>query len=178
VTHHSAFSQHAAANARRFLAVSMMAAIALGACAKAPPPVAPPPIVTIAAPPDARVKAVMTIAVSADTNPDVSNRPSPVVVRVYQLRAEGAFSAAEFFPLFDDDEKVLGPELISRDEFVMTPNERQTLEVTLAGDTRFVGAIAAFRDFRNSQWRALLPAPRTGLTVSVERARITVSAGK
>jgi type VI secretion system VasD/TssJ family lipoprotein len=54
--------------------------------------------------------------------------------------------------------------------------ERQALDITVAGETRFVGAIAAFRDIRNAQWRSIVPAPRGGLTVSVERARVVLAA--
>src|SRR5258706_4242000 len=142
-------------------------------CGKAPPPA--PPSITIAAPPDARVKAAMTLAASADTNPDATGRPSPVVVRVYQLRTDGAFTGADFFALFDDDQKVLGPELISRDEFVLAPAEQKKMDVTVSGETRFVGAIAAFRDIRNAQWRVLVPASSKGVTLAVERARIRLS---
>lgn len=147
------------------------------ACAKAPPPPAPtaPAAMTIAAAGDATTKAPMTIAASQDANPDSSGRPSPVVVRVYQLKTDAAFTAAEFFPLFDDEQKVLGAELISRDEFVLAPAESRTIDVALSGETRYVGAIAAFRDIRNAQWRVLVPAPRSGLTVAVEKARIVVS---
>ena len=154
-----------------------MIAVSLTGCfKKAPPPAAPAaPVITIAAPPDARVKATMTIAASADSNPDASGRASPVVVRVYQLRGDAAFNGADYFPLYDDEKMVLGQELVSRDEFVMNPGERRSLDVTLAADTRFVGAVAAFRDIRNAQWRAVVPAPKNGLTVTVERARIAVS---
>lgn len=148
-------------------------ALAAAACAKAPPP--QPPAMTIAAAADAKTKAAMTISASADANPDSSGRPSPVVLRVYQLKTDAAFSAAEFFPLFDEEQKVLGPELISRDEFVLAPAEHRTIEVALSGETRYVGAIAAFRDIRNAQWRVLVPTPRKGLTVGVERARIVLS---
>ena len=149
--------------------------VAVG-CAKAPPPPAPaPPSLTIAAAPDATVKTSMTFAVSADVNPDATGRPSPVVVRVYQLKTDAAFNKAEFFALFDDDQKVLGQELITRDEFTLAPSERRTLDVTLAGDARFVGAMAAFRDIRNAQWRGLIPTPSKGLTVAVERARVVLS---
>jgi type VI secretion system protein VasD len=130
---------------------------------------------TIAAAGDAKIKAPMTISVSEDANPDSNGRPSPVVVRVYQLKTDAAFTASEFFPLFDDEQKVLGPELISRDEFVLAPAERRTLDVALSGETRYVGAIAAFRDIRNSEWRVLVPAPRKGLTVAVEKDRIVLS---
>jgi type VI secretion system protein VasD len=172
---HSAHDTGPGRGSRRLFAALTIAA-ALSACGKAPPP-APPaaPVITIAAPPDARIKATMTLSATADTNPDATGRPSPVVVRVFQLRGDGAFSAADYFPLYDDDKMVLGPELITRDEFVLTPGDHRSLEVTLAADTRFVGAIAAFRDIRNAQWRALVPATRNGLTVSVERTRIAVS---
>lgn len=46
------------------------------------------------------------------------------------------------------------------------------MDVTVADDTRFVGVLAAFRDIRNAQWRALTPTPRKGMTVVVERARV------
>lgn len=148
------------------------------ACGKKPAPVAvapPPAPLTMAAPPEAKVKAAMTLAASADTNPDASGRPSPVVVRVYQLKTDAAFAGADFFALFDDDQKVLGPELISRDEFVLAPAEQRKMDVTVAPETRYVGAIAAFRDIRNAQWRVLVPASSKDLTLAVERARIVLS---
>jgi type VI secretion system protein VasD len=156
-------------------ALTLAAIVAVVGCGKTPPPQPPPPSITIAAPPDAKVKASMTLAASADTNPDASGRPSPVVVRVYQLRTDAAFAGADFFALFDDDQKALGPEMISRDEFVLAPSEQRMIDVTVSGETRFVGAIAAFRDIRNAQWRVLVPAPRSGLKVAVERARIVLT---
>jgi type VI secretion system protein VasD len=157
------------------LVQALAAMLAAGACAKAPPPPALPPI-TIAAPAETKTKSAMILAASADTNPDATGRPSPVVVRVYQLKTDAAFKGADFFALFDDDMKVLGPELISRDEYVLAPAERKTIDVVVSGDTRFVGALAAFRDIRNAQWRGLVPAPRAGLNVTIERARVVVSA--
>ena len=158
--------------------LTLAALLVAGGCAKAPPPAAPtlPPI-TIAAPAEAKTKAAMTLMANADTNPDGSGRPSPIVVRVYQLKTDGAFKGADFFALYDDDQKVLGAEMISRDEYVLAPAERKTIDVTVSSDTRFIGALAAFRD-RNAESRALLAAPRGGLNVTIERARIVVSAVK
>jgi type VI secretion system protein VasD len=69
--------------ARTAAAVAVLTTIG---CAKpAPPPVAPPPL-TIAAAPETKVKVSMVLTASADVNPDDSGRPSPVVVRVYQLK--------------------------------------------------------------------------------------------
>jgi type VI secretion system protein VasD len=153
----------------RFVLVSsVVAVIAVPGCAKFRKP-APPP-----QPPAAH----MTLAASADANPDPSGRPSPVVVRVYQLRGDAAFVGADFFGLFDDEQKALGPELISRAEYVLTPSERRTVDVPVAADARYVGVIAAFRDIRNADWRALVPTWREGtrnMSVAVGRMRIVLS---
>ncbi len=154
------------------LVLAFLAVLIMTGCGKG----APPPIVIL--PPAKPAPSALTIAASADTNPDATGRPSPVVVRVYQLKGDTAFSVAEFFPLFDDDQKVLGPELISREEYVLAPAEKRIVEVAVSDDARFVGAVAAFRDIRNSEWRVLVPAAPNGMmTVAVERARVVVSVG-
>jgi len=156
--------------------------LALGAgCRKAPPvapPAIPPPSITIAAPPDTKIKASMSLAASGDVNPDGSGRPSPVVIRVYQLRTDALFSKADYFTLFGEDEKALGQELISRDEYTLDPSERRSVDIVVANETRFVGVFAGFRDSRNTQWRALIPSPKKGFTVTVERARVALSSAE
>jgi type VI secretion system protein VasD len=158
------------------------AAVVAVSCGRTPPPVAPPPApqpsLTIAAPADAKTKASMVISTSADANPDANGRPSPVVIRVYQLRTDDAFTSADFSALYDDEQKVLGPSLITRNEYLLAPMERQTIDINVSGETRFVAAIAAFRDIRNAQWRSIIPPPPGGLTVTVERARVVVAAAQ
>jgi type VI secretion system protein VasD len=119
----------------------------------------------------------LTIAATPDTNPDATGRPSPVVVRVYQLKADTAFTGADFFALYDDEMKVLGAELIGRNEYVLAPSERRTLELDVSADARFVGIVAAYRDIRNAQWRTVVQAPlrRDEVTINVERARVAFS---
>jgi type VI secretion system protein VasD len=128
-------------------------------------------------------KAVITVAARPDVNPDASGRPSPVVVRFYQLKSDAAFSGAEFFPLFDDDKKVLAADLIARDEYELSPGEDKTLELTVPAEVRFVGAIAAFRDIRNATWRALAPTPKKGLAktpvhIIAEKQAVRIELGR
>ena len=125
-------------------------------------------------------KTRVALSASNDVNPDGSGKPSPVVVRLYQLKGDAAFNGAEFFALYDDEMKVLGPELIGREEYVLTPSEARTVEVDVSGAARFVGVIAAFRDIRNSQWRVIVPAPlkKDDVTLSVERARVLFAPAK
>jgi len=149
----------------RSLAGTFAAVLVMVSCATAPPKPS---------------KATVTLAASKDTNPDASGRASPVVVRVYQLKTDAVFAGADFFALFDDDQKVLGQELIGRDEFVVTPAENRIVEVAVAKTARFVGVVAAFRDIRNAQWRVVVPAPleKDDMTLAVERARVTFSPTK
>ena len=143
--------------------IALLAVGAVVACATKPPPPPPPP-----------PKATLVIATRPDTNPDESGRASPVVVRVYQLKSDAAFTGAGFFNLFDDERKVLGPDLIARDEYELVPGERRTVELAPPADMRFLGAVAAFHDVRNSNWRTLLPMPKNGLG----NARVEIVADK
>ncbi len=157
------------------LSIAALAAVLLtAACGKAPPPV--PPALTIAAAPDARTSAPMTITASPEANPDRTGRPSPVVVRIYQLKTDAAFNAASFVDLYENEDQTLGAELISRDEFTLAPKDSRTLDIAIAGDTRFVGAIAAYRDILNAEWRVVIPAPRKGFTVAVDKGRLRMTA--
>ncbi len=119
-----------------------------------------------------KVKIPMTVAARPDANPDATGQPSSVVLRVFQLKSDGVFTRSEFFPLFDDDQKALGADFVNRQEFVLSPAENRNLDITLDDDTQFVGAIAAFRDIRNTQWRVIARTPLRGLTIIVERARL------
>ena len=155
------------------LGCTFVGALVAVSCGKAPPPA--PPSITIAAPPEHESKLAMTLAASADTNPTRPAGRRRLSCACISCRTDAAFDGAEFFRVFDDDQKVLGPELISRDEFVLAPSEKRTMDVALSGETRFVGAVAAFRDIRNAQWRGLVPASKSALNLTIERARIVLT---
>jgi type VI secretion system protein VasD len=139
----------------------LMAGMVAASCASAPKPAV------------ARV----TVAASPDSNPDATGRPSPVVVRVYQLKGDATFNEADFFALYDDEQKVLGADLITRAEYIIEPSEKRSIELSVSPEARFVGAIAAFRDIRTAQWRAIVAVgeDRDSVAVGVERARIVMS---
>jgi len=137
------------------------ASLAMAACASNPPK-----------PADAK----MTLVATADVNPDLSGRASPIVVRIYQLKSDAAFKNAEFTAVYGDEQKALAAELISREEFVLAPSERRPLQLKVAPEAKFIGVLGAYRDIRNAQWRVLVPTPlKKDATVSVERARILVT---
>jgi type VI secretion system protein VasD len=156
-------------NARLTGLLTAIACVALAACASGPPKPA---------------KARLSIAATADVNPDSAGRPSPVVVRVYQLKDDAAFGNADFFAIFDKEEATLGGSLLGREEFVLAPGDEKTAEFAVSREAKFVGIAAAFRDIRNSEWRVVKPAPRKGLadivkkdalSIVVEQSRVTLA---
>lgn len=118
------------------------------------------------------------IIVSADVNPDNAGRASPIVVRLFQLRNDGEFAAADFFPLYDKEKEVLGASLISREEYVLSPGETRNFDLSLNPDARFLGVIAAYRDIHAAHWRTLTRSPEKKLTDLLGKHGVTLSVGK
>ena len=127
-----------------------------------------------------RVKGSMET--SPDLNPDSGGRPSPVVVRVYQLRSPGAFQNADFFALYDNEIATLGQNLITPgEEFELQPGENRDYKTELDLATKYLGVIAAFRDLDNARWRAFVKLPdkkKVRLKIKLERLAVSVSTGK
>jgi len=114
-----------------------------------PPPPPPPP------PPPTLIRA--SVIASADVNPDAQGRPSPIVVKVFELKSLAAFEGADFFSLFDKDSATLGPEMNARDEFTLTPGTQRTIERKAGSETRFLALVAAYRDLGRAAWRTSVP---------------------
>jgi type VI secretion system protein VasD len=119
-----------------------------------------------------RVETRTQLDAGTDLNPDASGRPSPVVVRIYQLRGDTEFLNSDFFALYSNEKNALGANLVARDEFVVNPGERREVRIGLSTEARNVGAVAAFRDLTGAHWRALQLRPRR--TFSSGFARVTV----
>ena len=132
-------------------------------------------------PPDERVATRTSIAASKDVNPDINGRPSPVVVRIFQLHGDGEFLSADFFTLYTKEKESLGASLIASQEFELRPGERLDTKIPLAKDARYVGAIAAYRDLSTAQWRVLRTRPSHSLfvgesvVVNLDRNTLTLS---
>jgi type VI secretion system protein VasD len=156
--------QSKAQNWRTLPIVLLMAScLALTACKSAPPK---PHIVKL------------TVAASADANPDAQNRPSPIVVRVYQLKDDAAFKDADFFALYDKEQATLAASLVSREEFEVAPGSQKTLDYQLSPDARFVGVAAGYRNIRDAAWRAEIGTQDKGLSSIAKKKKLNVSVGR
>jgi type VI secretion system protein VasD len=117
----------------------------------------------------------ISIVASGKINPSGSGRPSPVVVRLYDLKTPTAFANADFISLFEQDKTVLADDLIARDEFTMQPGEKKIINKVLSPQTRVIGLVAAFRDIERAQWRGIATvAPGKDNSLSIELDDVSV----
>ena len=79
-----------------------LAAPALTGCKSTPPP---PPMPT---------PVTGSIQGASELNPSVNQRPSPVLLRVYELKSPTAFNQADFMALYQADQATLGADLVER----------------------------------------------------------------
>jgi type VI secretion system protein VasD len=142
-------------------AAALAAALLLAACAGAPKP----------------ASVTGTIQASAEVNPSASNRPSPLLVRIYELKSAAGFNAADFMSLYQRDQAQLAADMIAKEEFVLAPGETKTFAKTLAPDTRFLGVVAAYRDVEHAKWRSVVPIqPNQPQKLTVKAGELAVEA--
>lgn len=119
-----------------------------------------------------------TILASPKLNPSVNQRPSPVLLRVYELKSATVFSSADFMTLFHQDQSELASESLAREEIMVQPGESKSFDKTLAPETRFIGVIAAFRNLEKSNWRSLVavqPGRKQRLVIKADELAVAAS---
>lgn len=109
-------------------------------------------------------------------NPNEFGKPSPVVVRIYELRSTANFTQAQFFELLDGDAKRLGPDLVAKREMELMPGGKIEFERNTPNETRNIGVIAGFRLGEDAQWRSTAEIkPDRDNTVSVKLTAQSIS---
>jgi type VI secretion system protein VasD len=139
-----------------------MAVLLAAGCASAPKP----------------TKVTGSVEASPTINPSASQRPSPLMVRVYELKSPTAFNAADFMSLYQRDQAELGTELVAREELTLAPGETRPWSKTLAPDTRYIGVVAAFRDLEHARWRSIAvvePGQSKKVVIRADALAVTVT---
>lgn len=168
--------------ASRVLGCVLVLALAasVSGCGKIPGFKKPPPPQPGANPPPnlpAPVPLTLTVQSSATVNPGETGRPSPIVVRVYQLKRDVAFRAAPYDKLFDDDKGTLGDDLVERMAVTLRPSDQSPMSLMVRADVRFIGVAAFYRQYDSIQWKILIPTPLKGEGILlVDKASVSFTA--
>lgn len=117
----------------------------------------------------------LAVASQPNVNPDHTGRPSPVIVKVFEMQSDLAFSQSDFRPLFESPVQVLGAALLAADEMVLVPGEARRITYEPVSGARFLGVIAGFRQIERARWKVSVPVDcEDANSVGVELRDVTV----
>ena len=98
----------------------------------------------------------LKLTASDQLNPDLNGRPSPIVVRLFELKHPVAFENADFFSLYERAKESLVPDMVATEELELRPGETVELKLSVEEGSRYVGVLAAYRDLPDTKWRYTL----------------------
>ena len=109
----------------------------------------------------------LTFKADADINPDENNLPSPLYIRMYELKSDKQFKNADFIDIYERDKEVLGADMIGKQRLKrLIPGEIREKDFVLDPQTRFVGLYAEFQKYKNSSFKILIPIEPTNVIAS------------
>jgi type VI secretion system protein VasD len=103
----------------------------------------------------AKPKVELAVASQANVNPDHSGRPSPVILKMYELSSNTAFMQGDFIALFETPVQTLGADLIAADELVFVPGEARVVVYEPKEKTQYIGILLGFRQLERANWRTI-----------------------
>lgn len=132
---------------------------------------------------DASLKPIdLKIHAGANLNQGTHKTPLAQVVKIYHLRSSERFEQAGFESLLDADEqqKILGPDLLDSREVLLVPGQRYESQELLGPETKYLGVVAFFRQPAAHRWRftySTKESASTGITVGVHACAMTSTHG-
>lgn len=144
----------------------LLALLSLTVLTQCAPPPKPPPVL------------YLTIAGSAEQNPDASGKAAPVAVRIYQLAGVAKFEQTDVFALKDNEAKTLGAESMGSQEFLISPGETKNMTIELKPMVTSIGVAVMYRDIDHAKWRGTQKAHDSGptqLTATLGKLTLTLT---
>ena len=98
----------------------------------------------------------LTISAANNLNPDIENRASPIVVRIYQLTHIDTFNNSDFFALYENDQALLNKDLKYHEELEIKPGQLTIQQIMIDLNSKYIAVLAAFRDLDKAQWKSIM----------------------
>jgi type VI secretion system protein VasD len=112
--------------------------------------------------------------IDRDVNPNDSERPSPLYLRLYQLSSPTQFEKSEFVDIYEKDKEILKDELIARQDLSpFIPGETRKERFVLKPGTRYIAIYAEFSQYSKSTYKVVFPV--TENNVIRNREKISIS---
>ena len=96
--------------------------------------------------------------VDGNINPDDKKRPSPIFVRLYELKSPAIFNKADFIDLYERDKEILGGDHLNKQTLKpLSPGLGRTDTLVLKNGAAYVGLYAEFSQYRGSAYKITFP---------------------
>lgn len=119
----------------------------------------------------------LTFLADADINPDDSKTPSPLFIRMYELKSTKMFDKANFIDVYESDAETLGADMIAKQRLKhIRPGEEREVSFVLNKETKYVGLFAEFLRYKNAGFKLVIPVAQTNVFSS--SATIQISGNK
>ena len=100
----------------------------------------------------------LSFKVDSDINPDENKTPSPLFIRMYELKSTKLFKKANFIDIYDQDKAALGADFIAVQKLKrLKPGGDRENSFVLNEKTRFVGLYAEFLNYKNARYKMIIP---------------------
>jgi len=110
----------------------------------------------------------------ASINPDDNGAPSPLYIRMYELKSDKQFKNADFIDIYEHDKQVLGADMLAKQRLKrIIPGEKREKDYVLNPKTRYVGLFAEFQHYRNATYKVIIPVEPTNVIASSSRVHIS-----
>ncbi|WP_426142410.1 type VI secretion system lipoprotein TssJ [Pseudomonas sp. DWP3-1-2] len=111
---------------------------------------------SVLSPYSTQTRVELQLTASDQLNPDINGRPSPIVLRLLELKNPVLFETVDFFGLYGQTKELLAPDLVASEELELRPGERVQLKLHVKEGSRYVGVLAAYRDLPETKWRYVI----------------------
>lgn len=116
----------------------------------------------------------LSFQVDPDINPDENKTPSPLFVRMYELKSPKLFKKANFIDIYEQDKEILGADFVAVQKLKrLKPGEDRENSFVLDEKTRYVGLYAEFLDYKNARYKVIIPVVQHDLIGTTINIRVS-----
>ncbi|TVZ38908.1 type VI secretion system protein VasD [Alteromonadaceae bacterium 2753L.S.0a.02] len=100
----------------------------------------------------------LVVTADSDINPDESGKPSPIFVRLYELKTTKLIEKNDFIAIYERDSEVLGSDLIAKQELKrLAPGDQREERFVLNPETQYVALYAEFFEYKTAKYKVVFP---------------------
>lgn len=101
----------------------------------------------------------ITLSASSDINPNSQNRPAPLSIYIYELKAPDNFDNSDFYSIMNDTNNTLSQQSSKLYQAILMPGETRKIEVNPGKTSVALGIVAAYRNINYADWNKTIMLP-------------------